>query len=54
MQLDGSDHVEPLQNRLSERTEMQSSKLVCGSYPTEFFEHLFPIKGDYDIGHNFR
>ncbi|CAH2069561.1 unnamed protein product [Thlaspi arvense] len=28
VQLDGSDHVEPLQNRLSERTEMQSSKLV--------------------------
>ncbi|EOA14863.1 hypothetical protein CARUB_v10028188mg [Capsella rubella] len=27
VQLDGSDHVEPLQNRLSERTEMQSSKL---------------------------
>ncbi|ESQ42575.1 hypothetical protein EUTSA_v10012609mg [Eutrema salsugineum] len=28
VQLDGSDHVEPLQNRLSERTELQSSKLV--------------------------
>ncbi|KAL0824256.1 hypothetical protein YC2023_014981 [Brassica napus] len=28
VQLDGSDHVEPLRNRLSERTEMQSSKLV--------------------------
>ncbi|CAE6246963.1 unnamed protein product [Arabidopsis arenosa] len=28
VQLDGSDHVEPLQNRLSERTETQSSKLV--------------------------
>ncbi|XP_010453258.1 PREDICTED: phototropin-2-like [Camelina sativa] len=28
VQLDGSDHVEPLQNRLSEKTEMQSSKLV--------------------------
>ncbi|KAJ0266812.1 Phototropin-2 [Hirschfeldia incana] len=28
VQLDGSDHVEPLRNRLSERTELQSSKLV--------------------------
>ncbi|CAF1698555.1 BnaC03g12530D [Brassica napus] len=28
VQLDGSDHVEPIRNRLSERTEMQSSKLV--------------------------
>ncbi|CAN8253145.1 unnamed protein product [Cochlearia groenlandica] len=28
VQLDGSDHVEPLQNRLSDQTEMQSSKLV--------------------------
>ncbi|CAL0313041.1 unnamed protein product [Lupinus luteus] len=28
VQLDGSDHVEPLQNRLSERAELQSSKLV--------------------------
>nr|AML76924.1 putative LOV domain-containing protein [Hedera helix] len=28
VQLDGSDHVEPLRNRLSERTEVQSSKLV--------------------------
>ncbi|CAN8301426.1 unnamed protein product [Cochlearia groenlandica] len=28
VQLDGSDHVEPLQNRLSDKTEMQSSKLV--------------------------
>nr|AML79597.1 putative LOV domain-containing protein [Krameria lanceolata] len=28
VQLDGSDHVEPLQNRLSERAELQSAKLV--------------------------
>ncbi|XP_030552629.1 phototropin-2 [Rhodamnia argentea] len=28
VQLDGSDHVEPLRNRLSERTELQSAKLV--------------------------
>nr|AML76977.1 putative LOV domain-containing protein [Eschscholzia californica] len=28
VQLDGSDHVEPLRNRLSENTEHQSSKLV--------------------------
>ncbi|KAF5180584.1 Phototropin-2 [Thalictrum thalictroides] len=28
VQLDGSDHVEPLQNRLSEDTEKQSTKLV--------------------------
>ncbi|XP_019424314.1 PREDICTED: phototropin-2-like isoform X1 [Lupinus angustifolius] len=28
VQLDGSDHVEPLQNRLSERAELQSTKLV--------------------------
>ncbi|XP_042493834.1 phototropin-2-like isoform X2 [Macadamia integrifolia] len=28
VQLDGSDHVEPLRNRLSESTEMQSAKLV--------------------------
>lgn len=28
VQLDGSDHVEPLRNRLSERTEQQSTKLV--------------------------
>ncbi|XVF01683.1 hypothetical protein REPUB_Repub04eG0109500 [Reevesia pubescens] len=28
VQLDGSDHVEPLRNRLSEQTELQSSKLV--------------------------
>nr|AML76648.1 putative LOV domain-containing protein [Lupinus polyphyllus] len=28
VQLDGSDHIEPLQNRLSERAELQSSKLV--------------------------
>nr|AML77519.1 putative LOV domain-containing protein [Holarrhena pubescens] len=28
VQLDGSDHVEPLRNRLSETTEQQSSKLV--------------------------
>ncbi|KAL0300466.1 UNVERIFIED_CONTAM: Phototropin-2, partial [Sesamum angustifolium] len=28
VQLDGSDHVEPLKNRLSERTEQQSAKLV--------------------------
>ncbi|CAH8386387.1 unnamed protein product [Eruca vesicaria subsp. sativa] len=28
VQLDGSEHVEPIRNRLSERTEMQSSKLV--------------------------
>nr|AML79273.1 putative LOV domain-containing protein [Maianthemum canadense] len=28
VQLDGSDHVEPLRNRLSETTEMQSAKLV--------------------------
>lgn len=34
MQLDGSDHVEPLENRLSETTEIQSAKLVCGSSPT--------------------
>ena len=29
VQLDGSDHVEPLRNRLSETTEQQSAKLVC-------------------------
>ncbi|KAG5403673.1 hypothetical protein IGI04_009791 [Brassica rapa subsp. trilocularis] len=34
VQLDGSDHVEPIRNRLSEGTEMQSSKLVRGSSPT--------------------
>ncbi|WCJ28611.1 phototropin 2 [Euphorbia peplus] len=28
VQLDGSDHVEPLQNRLSETTEIKSAKLV--------------------------
>lgn len=28
VQLDGSDHVEPLDNRLSEATELQSAKLV--------------------------
>ncbi|KAG2565451.1 phototropin-2-like isoform X3 [Panicum virgatum] len=28
VQLDGSDHVEPLTNRLSEKTELQSAKLV--------------------------
>ncbi|XP_028758533.1 phototropin-2 isoform X2 [Neltuma alba] len=28
VQLDGSDHVEPLRNRLSEKTEQQSAKLV--------------------------
>ncbi|MBA0804323.1 hypothetical protein Gohar_003912, partial [Gossypium harknessii] len=28
VQLDGSGHVEPLQNRLSEQTELQSAKLV--------------------------
>ncbi|CAA0838862.1 Phototropin-2 [Striga hermonthica] len=28
VQLDGSDHIEPLRNRLSERTEQQSAKLV--------------------------
>nr|AML76918.1 putative LOV domain-containing protein [Heliotropium calcicola] len=28
VQLDGSDHVEPLRNRLSERTELKSSKVV--------------------------
>nr|AML76956.1 putative LOV domain-containing protein [Atriplex prostrata] len=28
VQLDGSDHVEPLRNRLSERTEKQSAKVV--------------------------
>lgn len=28
VQLDGSDHVEPLRNRLSETTEQQSAKLV--------------------------
>nr|AML79617.1 putative LOV domain-containing protein [Neurachne munroi] len=28
VQLDGSDHVEPLRNRLSENTELQSAKLV--------------------------
>jgi hypothetical protein len=28
VQLDGSDHVEPLRNRLSENTEIQSAKLV--------------------------
>nr|AML78582.1 putative LOV domain-containing protein [Talbotia elegans] len=28
VQLDGSDHVEPLRNRLSETTELQSTKLV--------------------------
>nr|AML77151.1 putative LOV domain-containing protein [Verbena hastata] len=28
VQLDGSDHVEPLRNRLSERAEQQSAKLV--------------------------
>lgn len=29
VQLDGSDHVEPLHNRLSEKTELDSAKLVC-------------------------
>lgn len=29
VQLDGSDHVEPLRNRLSEKTEQQSAKIVC-------------------------
>ncbi|KAF2286355.1 hypothetical protein GH714_015253 [Hevea brasiliensis] len=28
VQLDGSDHVEPLRNRLSEKTELQSAKMV--------------------------
>nr|AML76855.1 putative LOV domain-containing protein [Batis maritima] len=28
VQLDGSDHVEPLQNRLSENTEQQSAKVI--------------------------
>nr|AML76282.1 putative LOV domain-containing protein [Heliotropium greggii] len=28
VQLDGSDHVEPLRNRLSERTELKSAKVV--------------------------
>nr|AML77326.1 putative LOV domain-containing protein [Loropetalum chinense] len=28
VQLDGSDHVEPLRNRLSERTELKSAKMV--------------------------
>lgn len=28
VQLDGSDHVEPLRNRLSEKSELQSTKLV--------------------------
>ncbi|XVE93021.1 hypothetical protein REPUB_Repub01dG0154000 [Reevesia pubescens] len=28
VQLDGSDHVQPLRNRLSEQTELQSAKLV--------------------------
>uniref|UniRef100_A0A126WXU9 non-specific serine/threonine protein kinase n=1 Tax=Austrobaileya scandens TaxID=13351 RepID=A0A126WXU9_9MAGN len=28
VQLDGSDHLEPLRNRLSEKTELQSAKLV--------------------------
>ncbi|KAH7518222.1 hypothetical protein FEM48_Zijuj09G0148600 [Ziziphus jujuba var. spinosa] len=28
VQLDGSDHLEPLRNRLSEKTEIQSAKLV--------------------------
>ncbi|KAI4367323.1 hypothetical protein MLD38_023074 [Melastoma candidum] len=28
VQLDGSDHVEPLRNRLSERTEQESAKMV--------------------------
>ncbi|XP_074275547.1 phototropin-2 isoform X2 [Silene latifolia] len=28
VQLDGSDHIEPLRNRLSERTEQKSAKLV--------------------------
>nr|AML79426.1 putative LOV domain-containing protein [Sciadopitys verticillata] len=28
VQLDGSEHMEPLQNRLSEKTELQSAKLV--------------------------
>nr|AML79206.1 putative LOV domain-containing protein [Synsepalum dulcificum] len=28
VQLDGSDHVEPLRNRLSEKTELQGAKLV--------------------------
>ncbi|XP_047310369.1 phototropin-2-like [Impatiens glandulifera] len=28
VQLDGSDHVEPLRNRLSEQTELQSAKIV--------------------------
>lgn len=28
VQLDGSDHVEPLRNRLSETTEQEGAKLV--------------------------
>nr|AHZ63859.1 phototropin [Stangeria eriopus] len=28
VQLDGSEHIEPLQNRLSEKTDLESSKLV--------------------------
>ncbi|XP_042509403.1 phototropin-2-like [Macadamia integrifolia] len=31
VQLDGSDHVEPLRNRLSEKTELKSAKLVKGT-----------------------
>ncbi|PIA26321.1 hypothetical protein AQUCO_09500054v1 [Aquilegia coerulea] len=38
VQLDGSDHVEPLQNRLSESTEKQSAKLVC--IHTSFLLHI--------------
>nr|AML76535.1 putative LOV domain-containing protein [Elegia tectorum] len=33
VQLDGSDHVEPLRNRLSERTEIKSAKLVFITVP---------------------
>ncbi|KAK9987502.1 hypothetical protein SO802_027741 [Lithocarpus litseifolius] len=34
VQLDGSDHVEPLRNRLSDHTEQQSSKLVKATAET--------------------
>ncbi|KAM3695915.1 hypothetical protein ACB098_07G169700 [Castanea mollissima] len=34
VQLDGSDHVEPLRNRLSEHTEQQSAKLVKATAET--------------------
>ena len=51
MQLDGSDHVEPLRNRLSERTEMQSSKLVLSSYPSALLKKKisFPSEETYHI-----